>query len=485
MSGATGTWNMDVTDVLRDRAHEPSGFQRMTVVSIAVHVVALAGFMFAPAGWLDSQSDFDPKTIMTISLGSGGEGPQSGGLTTMGGRAVQAPAPEQARPEPVRPPAAVAPEMTLPTPGAKPRPSSPDAKQAPDDARGRTATRGAEPRPGTAIAETGVRGQGFGLSSGGGPGVGASLDVGDFCCPDYILTMVQRITKNWSQRPERHGLGNREVHDSTRRRAAGRRARKIEQLSDRRPRRPAGGRPDRTAAAVARCVPEPDADGSPPLSVPTVKRMFDTGRSTMRVTLMATAAAVAALVTLGARGQQPPPAAPPAAQQPAEITTTITGEGGAPPRLAVPQFIALTNDAETQAIARTITEVLFDDLAYEREFALIPRDVYATIAPATSITNVPFDRWRELNADGLIIGTVQKVPTGLRIEVRLFDLNSRQPIPPSPFAKEYSGSAANPRLYAHTAADEIHDSPAGAARRGPHQADVQFRPRRGADRRID
>ena len=203
---AASTWNMDVTDVLRDRAHEPSGFQRMTVVSIAVHVVALAGLMFAPAGWLDSQSDFDPKTIMTISLGSGGEGPRSGGLTTMGGRAVQAPAPEQARPEPVRPPAAVAPVMTLPTPGAKPRPSSPDAKQAPDDARGRTATRGAEPRPGTAIAETGVRGQGFGLSSGGGPGVGASLDVGDFCCPDYILTMVQRITKNWSQSQNVAGL---------------------------------------------------------------------------------------------------------------------------------------------------------------------------------------------------------------------------------------------------------------------------------------
>ena len=29
--------------------------------------------------------------------------------------------------------------------------------------------------------------------------------------------------------------------------------------------------------------------------------------------------------------------------------------------------------------------------------------------------------------------------------MRLFDLRSRQPIPPSPFGKEYSGSAANPR----------------------------------------
>lgn len=198
---------MDVTDVLRDRAHEPSGLQGMTAVSIAVHVVAFAGFMFAPAGWLASQPAQDPDTVMTISLGSGGEGPQSGGLTTMGGRAIQALAPEQAtRPEAVRPPAAVAPEMTLPTPGARARPSSADAKQAPDDARGRTATRGAETRAGSAIAETEVRGQGFGLSSGGGPGVGATLDVGDFCCPDYILTMIQRIRMSWNQSQNVTGL---------------------------------------------------------------------------------------------------------------------------------------------------------------------------------------------------------------------------------------------------------------------------------------
>jgi TolB protein len=171
---------------------------------------------------------------------------------------------------------------------------------------------------------------------------------------------------------------------------------------------------------------------------------------------MMAAVAVMAVVTLGARAQQPAPAAPPAPQQPAEITTTITGEGGAAPRLALPEFIAVTRDAETQAIARTITQVLFDDLTFEREFALVPRDIYSTIPDATAFSDVPFDRWRELNADGLLIGTVQKTPTGVRIEVRLFDIRSRQPIPPSAFGKEYSGSAANPRLYAHTISDELH-----------------------------
>jgi TolB protein len=201
---------------------------------------------------------------------------------------------------------------------------------------------------------------------------------------------------------------------------------------------------------------------------------------------MTTAAAVAVFVTLGARAQQPPPAVPPAAQQPGEITTTITGAGGAPPRLAVPQFIALTNDAETQALARTITDVLFDDLTYEREFALIPRDVYNTIPPATSVTDVPFARWRELNADALVIGTVQKVatkpglPAGIRIEVRLFALQGSEPIPPVPFGKEYSGSAANPRLYAHTVADEIHLSQ--RALRGVARTKLTFNSDRDGER---
>jgi TonB family protein len=54
-------------------------------------------------------------------------------------------------------------------------------------------------REGSARAETGARGQGFGLTTGGGGGAGAQLDVGDFCCPEYIETVVQRIHERWDQ----------------------------------------------------------------------------------------------------------------------------------------------------------------------------------------------------------------------------------------------------------------------------------------------
>src|SRR4029077_9300850 len=68
-----------------------------------------------------------------------------------------------------------------------------------DEARGRTPTRGAQASPGSTVADTAVRGQGFGLSTGGGPGSGSSLDVADFCCPEYIAIMVTRIRAAWNQ----------------------------------------------------------------------------------------------------------------------------------------------------------------------------------------------------------------------------------------------------------------------------------------------
>lgn len=198
---------MDVTDILRERMQEPSGLNRMAVVSLAVHVVVAAIFLFAPASWLSSRFTQDPDTVMTITLGGGGEGPQSGGLTSMGGRPIQTEAPPDAPREALRAPAAAAPEMTVPTPTARPaRPSSTAVKQAPDEARGRTPTRGAQAEAGSAVAVTGARGQGFGLASGGGPGVGANLDVGDFCCPDYMVTMITRIKSNWRQEQNVNGL---------------------------------------------------------------------------------------------------------------------------------------------------------------------------------------------------------------------------------------------------------------------------------------
>jgi TolB protein len=140
----------------------------------------------------------------------------------------------------------------------------------------------------------------------------------------------------------------------------------------------------------------------------------------MTRTLFIIAAMTGGLAVLAA--QQPG-----ASQQPDVSTVITSGDIGTPPRLAVPDFIAIagaasrTVDKETLDAARTIARVLWDDLNFERDFGLIPRDVTASIPQATSMTDVPFDRWRELNADGVVIGSVQKTDAGVRVEVRLFN----------------------------------------------------------------
>jgi TolB protein len=157
--------------------------------------------------------------------------------------------------------------------------------------------------------------------------------------------------------------------------------------------------------------------------------------------------AASAALALAAQDQPPPPP-----RQPSDITFVINGAPGLPPKYAVPDFIALTNDAETVAAAKTIGEVLWDDLNFEREFYLIPRDTYKSIPPATSVDKVPLDQWKQLGADGLVIGTVRRTAAGVTVQVRVVDVATGR----SAMAKEYSGTLQNPRLFAHTASDEIH-----------------------------
>lgn len=196
---------MDVTDILRDRVGDPPGLERMVFLSVAAHAAALAVLLLAPDTWLTPRTE-SLRPVMTISLDGGNGGPSSGGMTAIGGRAIQVQAPPEApkRPEPIRAPTATTPEMTVPIPGKTPVKATPGpvVKQAPEQARGRTPTRGPETREGSTLAETGARGQGFGLSTGGGVGSGSTLDVQDFCCPDYLILMVDKIRTNWNPRAE-------------------------------------------------------------------------------------------------------------------------------------------------------------------------------------------------------------------------------------------------------------------------------------------
>jgi TolB protein len=188
-------------------------------------------------------------------------------------------------------------------------------------------------------------------------------------------------------------------------------------------------------------------------------------KHTIPVTVLATTLALGLAVAAQA----------PQTTQPSDISTTISGDSGAPPRFALPPFIALSPDADTAAAARTITNVLWDDLNFEREFQFVARDIYPTIPAAKSLEDVPFDRWREVNADGVIIGTVQKSGTGYQVRVRIFDVKSRR----AAFGSEYNNSS-NIRLYAHAISDEIFQRQRGF--RGVARTKLTFQSDRDGER---
>lgn len=186
-----------VSAVLAERAIERGGLGRMLSVSVGGHVVLAAAIMLFPI--LNGSKHDEVRPVMTISLG-GSPGPAAGGTNMMDTPPPPAaPAVETKRPEPVRPPAPKPPEMTLPTKTSRPVRTPPKA-----------APKATTPAPAPkAAAEPAVdpnRGTGFGgLSTGGGSGTGGYLDVKDFCCPDYLLTMIQLIQRNWNSRQEVSG----------------------------------------------------------------------------------------------------------------------------------------------------------------------------------------------------------------------------------------------------------------------------------------
>jgi TolB protein len=170
--------------------------------------------------------------------------------------------------------------------------------------------------------------------------------------------------------------------------------------------------------------------------------------------LLTTLLIASAVMVLAA--QNPPPQPPPG-QQPSSIGLLISGrDDGAPPKLAVPEFIPLGKEPEVIAAAKSIADVLWDDLAFEKEFYLLPRDILRTVPRPASVEQVSMDRWKELGAEGLVVGTVRKTADGIVVEARLMRvMNGAMTL-----GKQYSGSpkslADGGRVFAHGIADEIH-----------------------------
>lgn len=166
-------------------------------------------------------------------------------------------------------------------------------------------------------------------------------------------------------------------------------------------------------------------------------------------TLLAVASTLAVFTLVGQGSPAPPAPQAPGPQQPTEIEVRITGEPGVAPRYAVPDFVAL--DPGAAEAAKMLGQVLWDDLSFEREFYMIPRDVSATVPVARAPEQISFDSWRELGADAVFFGTVAQKGDDILVQVRLFNVRSRQSV----FAREYAVRARSARQIAHTISDAV------------------------------
>lgn len=188
-----------VSSILIGRSREADGLSRMVLISLVIHGVLMTALVLVPRDWLRMPAAEEAAPMM-ISLG-GVPGEDTGGKTSITSRPVQDTAPADAKPVNT-PPAAKTPEMTVPEPDVKPKPIAKPVTKPVEQSATRKPTTGPELKSGAARVVTPKAAEipfgGLSESSGGSTG-GPRLDVANFCCPEYIETMTQRIRTNWDQ----------------------------------------------------------------------------------------------------------------------------------------------------------------------------------------------------------------------------------------------------------------------------------------------
>src|SRR5689334_18159921 len=138
----------------------------------------------------------------------------------------------------------------------------------------------------------------------------------------------------------RHSGGDRQVHDPSGWYDQGHDRRTIERRSGARHPRAARGGEHATTAATSGWLQQLKSDDASHVRIQTMTPNNHTSRSVLGLAVaLGVAASLALLSTPHLDAQQP--------QQPSDLSTTISGDPGQQPRFAVPDFIALSNDAET------------------------------------------------------------------------------------------------------------------------------------------
>jgi TolB protein len=150
--------------------------------------------------------------------------------------------------------------------------------------------------------------------------------------------------------------------------------------------------------------------------------------------------------------QDPPKPQP---QQQSELVLALDNPSYQP-RVGIPDFIAIGGDAELQAAAKMLADVLAADLDFEREFLVVDRKASAAIPTAATPEAIDYELWRQIGADFVVYATMRRNGAEFTIDLKLLLTRGATP-GQQRFGSEYSKcTMANPRYCAHFIADDMH-----------------------------
>jgi TolB protein len=147
--------------------------------------------------------------------------------------------------------------------------------------------------------------------------------------------------------------------------------------------------------------------------------------------------------------------APP--QQDQGYFKTGTNLGGAPVRLAVPDFKAANNDPQSATLNAIFNQVLWNDLDNAGIFEMVSKSFYPKTTPGSPAEIMPLTQWSSAPVTAALVAFGNLGVSAGRIQVQGWLDDARNQQNPQVLAKQYNEEATpdNARLIAHRFADEI------------------------------
>ncbi|MFO8047443.1 MAG: Tol-Pal system beta propeller repeat protein TolB [Desulfosudaceae bacterium] len=138
--------------------------------------------------------------------------------------------------------------------------------------------------------------------------------------------------------------------------------------------------------------------------------------------------------------------------------------------IAVPVFQAGKDEDGTADMAREAADLLAETLAFTRYFKPVNRDAFLEIPREIGVTrsDINYKNWRDIGADFLVTGSVDRQEDEVRFELRLFDVIQERMV----IGKRYKGGLDDQRKMVRRFCGEIMKSLTGS--RGFFESSLAF-----------